>query len=116
MYIYRIQDVDGRGPFKPGFSRKWVCEREDHQNLKSWLDEFGPVHLQAIVGSSVGSGCKTIEQFRRWFTRREYNKLKKFGYRAVKFKIDRILGESDTQCLFSRAKPLNEDLEVIRLY
>lgn len=28
--IYRVQDADGRGPFKPGFSRKWVIDRDDH--------------------------------------------------------------------------------------
>ena len=31
--VYRIQDNEGRGPWKPGFSSQWVIEREDLENL-----------------------------------------------------------------------------------
>ena len=36
--VYRVQDADGRGPFKPGFSHQWVEERADHENLLPWFN------------------------------------------------------------------------------
>lgn len=114
--IYRIQDKDGRGPWKPGFSSKWVEDREDHEKLLPWYVEFGPVHERLLFGEVGGSGCLTLKQLRRWFTASEYETLKKFGYYAVKMEVGRILAESDIQCVFGRAKPLNKDVEGVILY
>ncbi len=116
MKVFRIQDSDGRGPWKPGFSLKWVEHREDHKNLQPWLFEIGPVHLKATRNEHVGCGCKTIEQLKRWITESEYKRLLGFGYKAVKMKIFRILGESKTQCLFARKIPLEENVKVFSLY
>ena len=82
--IYRIQDKDGRGPWKPGFSHRWVEIRPDHNNLPAWYEEFGPLHNYISYGEHCGSGCKTIDQLRRWFTKSEYRTLLKYGYRAVR--------------------------------
>ena len=114
--IYRIQDKDGRGPWKPGFSKKWVEVREDHDNLPSWFFEFGPVHKTAFTWESVGSGCLTIDQLRRWFTESEYKTLLRHGYNAVKMGASRILASSNIQCVFTRNKPLNVDCDVFNLY
>lgn len=114
--VFRVQDKDGRGPWKPGFSHQWVEDREDHNNLKPWFLEFGDVRRLAICGMSLGSGCRTLEQLQRWFTHSEYKTLLKLGYRAVRIKVGRILASSDIQCFFERSKPLNEDAEEIELY
>ena len=114
--VYRIQDKDGRGPWKPGFSRRWVEDRPDHDNLPPWYVEFGPVHHRVLYGEEMGSGCKTLEQLRRWFTPSEYKTLKMHGYRAVRLEVGRILAESGIQCVFGRAKPLREDAVEIELY
>ncbi len=115
--VYRIQDKDGRGPWKPGFSHRWVEDREDHDNLVPWPMEFGPVHKKIFTWESAGSGCQTIEQLRRWFTKSEYETLLSHGYRAVKMEVSRILAASDIQCVFTRSnKPLNCDFEVVSLY
>lgn len=114
--VYRVQDRDGRGPWKPGFSSRWVEPRADHENLPSWYAEFGPVHSKLLYGEEMGSGCRTLEQLRRWFTRSEYKRLREYGYRAVKMEVGRILAESEIQCVFGRAKPLNEDVTGIELY
>jgi hypothetical protein len=39
--VYRVQDVEGRGPWRPGFSRLWVRDRDDHDNLRPWVEQFG---------------------------------------------------------------------------
>lgn len=114
--IYRIQDKDGRGPFKPGFSHKWTEDRPDHMNLVPWALEFGNVLRGSIRGMSIGCGCTTVEQLKRWFTQSEYSKLLTFGYRAVKMDVGRVLGESNIQCVFERCKPLKEDVEPFDLY
>jgi len=116
--IYRIQDSDGRGPFKPGFSHQWINFRKDHRNLRTWAEEFGFefVRDQIIVGETFGCGCKNLDQLKRWFDKSEYEKLKKFGYKAVKMKIDRIIAESEIQCVFGRTYPLNMDVKTIQLY
>jgi hypothetical protein len=114
--IYRIQDKDGRGPWKPGFSHKWVETRPDHDNLIPWMYEFGPVHERACTWEHIGCGCLTIEQLRRWFTESEYRKLLGYGYISVKIKPGRILASNNTQCVFARTIPLKKDIEVFSLY
>ena len=114
--IYRVQGMDGRGPFKPGFSKKWIEDRPDHDNLLPWMVEFGAVHKMACTWENIGCGCLTIEQLRRWFTRTEYEKLLDYGYVAVKMQPSRILARSDIQCVFTRAVPLRHDVQPFMLY
>lgn len=114
--IYRIQDSDGRGPWKPGFSHRWVEDRPDHDNLPPWIIEFWRIDRKLLVGECAGSGCRTIEQLRRWFSKSEYKTLLSYGYRAVRMEVNRILGESEIQLFFGRATPLNQDVIGIKLY
>ncbi len=117
--VFRIQDKDGRGPWKPGFSICWVEDRqeEEYAALLPWPVEFGRAPLnKRIVGMHMGCGCRTLEQMRRWFTPTEYAKLLGYGYHAVKLEAGRILAESDIQCVFERAKPLRDGIEVLELY
>ena len=114
--IYRVQDADGRGPWKPGFSQCWVEDRDDQNNLVPWMVEMGRVEKRAIYGMSVGCGCRTVEQLRRWFTPSEYRTLRRFGYQAVKMEVGRILGESKIQVVFERAKPLRSEVDPVELY
>jgi len=93
--VYRIQDKDGRGPFKPGFSHRWVQSRDDHENLVPWFVEFGPIHKTICTFEVAGTGCESIKQLRRWFTKKEYKRLRGYGYMAVKMDVDRILASSE---------------------
>lgn len=116
--IYRVQDPDGRGPWKPGFSHRWAEDRpkEEYEALVPWPVQFGNVLRHSIVGMSLGCGCRSLEQLRRWFTPKEYATLRSFGYCAVKMETGRILAESDIQCVFERAMPLREGVEPVELY
>lgn len=114
--IFRVQDKNGRGPWKPGFSHKWVEDRDDHDNLLPWYIEFGRVDQELLIGESSGSGCRTVDQLKRWFTESEYRKLKKLGYRAVKMSVNRVIAESDIQLFFGRAKALKKDVQTVCLY
>ena len=114
--VYRVQDREGRGPFKPGFSHRWVQDRPDLENLQPWYVEFGRVDSQVLTGSTCGSACRTLEQLRRWFLKNEYATLQAFGYFAVEISVDRVIAESRVQCFVSRALPFNVDLNQVRLY
>ena len=115
-FIYRIQDASGRGPWRPGFSHHWIEPRSDHKYLKPWFVEFGRVDRLLCNWEYAGSACATVKQLRRWFTRGEYQTLKKFGYRAVKIDVKRVLAMSKIQVVFSRLKPLNVDIDEFELY
>lgn len=119
-HVYRVQDRDGRGPWKPGFSSQWAEDRpeSEYKELKPWPIEFGISNVlrKSIYGMSLGCGCRTLEQLRRWFTPTEYSKLLGFGYAAVKLDIGRVLAESETQIVFERALPLNEGAQTVELY
>jgi hypothetical protein len=117
--IYRIQDNDGRGPWKPGFSHKWVVVRPDHDNLIPWYVEHEGIINELCnyaEGEYIGTGCLNTEQLKRWFTKNEYKWLLRYGYKAVEISDAEVIAESDIQCVFKRLKPLNLDIKKIRLY
>ena len=106
--IYRMQDRNGRGPWKPGFSKQWV-DAGDHIPPPPWQVEFEADFMEAHErGLHIGSGCRTIEGLKKWFTIREKRRLWKLGYSVVALVVDEILGESKNQVLFARRKPLRE--------
>lgn len=116
MTIYRVQDKDGRGPWKPGFSHRWVEDRDDHDNLIAWPIELGNALAGRRNGMHVGCGCQTLEQLRRWFTASEYSTLLGLGYWAVQLEVNRVLAQSQTQCVFERSGPLRQGVVKIELY
>jgi hypothetical protein len=105
--VYRIQDAEGRGPFRPGFSSTWL-DAARHCEFPSWLEEFGwciPADLQA-QGWHFGSACRSVEGIKQWFSRTERRRLERFGYSLVALKPDRILAESERQLVIARRLPL----------
>jgi hypothetical protein len=115
--IYRIQDIEGRGPWRPVFSHKWIEVRDDHNHLIPYYSEFLDVDFSLRKKEcSIGVGCRTIAQLHRWFTRNEYRALLNYGYAAVKLKADRIIAESDIQCVFAQKKPLRKNVTKFALY
>jgi hypothetical protein len=114
--VYRVQDAEGRGPFRPGFSKWWVEERADQENMHPWTWEFGLDAIPKAKGWHVGCACRTLGQLRRWFTSSEYVTLQRFGFHAVSMEANRVLHESEIQLLFQRAKPLRADVSHVDLY
>lgn len=116
-YIYRIQDKDGRGPWKPGFSTVWVEYREDHDNLIPWHFDFAGINMSNIAKhKAYGCGCTSIKHLKRWFTESEYKTLKKHGYHAIKISKYEIIAESDIQCIFTCKKLLQKMGDRFELY
>lgn len=116
--IYRIQDTDGRGPWKPGFGDKWVINRNDHENLLPIMQEFDLRQLKFYIkmGFHVGCGCPSLSLLKRWIIAEEYVTLKSYGYRAVSLKVDHVIEESKTQLIFARSIPISLGAKEIPLY
>ncbi len=118
MRIYRVQDKDGRGPFKPGFSNKWSDETfaPGQKQLPTWMQEFNYTaeKINALDKEAYyGSGVKSIEDIKKWFSETERAKLKELGYFIVSLSAVHPLNESENQVFFSRAIPLNAAKHVI---
>lgn len=116
--VFRVQDRDGRGPWKPGFSDRWVEDRTDAE-----YDALAPFPLEVLLslrrdagGGHMGFGCTSPEQLRLWFRPGEYRWLMRHGYHAVKMEVDAILAASASQCAFARSKPLRAGVERVELY
>lgn len=116
--VFRVQDAEGRGPWRPGFGYRWEGPyRPDLENLKPPWVEFGPgLFAQMVLAEHYGSGCLTQEQLRRWFTEPEYRRLIGLGFQAVELDADRIIAASKIQCFFARWKPLATGAEPFALY
>jgi len=111
--IFRIQDHEGRGPWRPGFSKKWV-DVLGPPPPPPYFEEFPNwqelIKLPKQAGLHHGCGCRSIEQMRRWFTKNEMWKLRRLGFAIVTMDVDEIIAESDNQVIFARLKSLNKDV------
>ncbi len=112
--IYRIQDKDGRGPFKPGLPTFWVDHDNNDEILPPWYLEFPDLVLKK--GYHYGVGCETIDQLQRWFTKNEYEKLLMLGYHAVIIDACEIVASSEIQCVFRKREQLTIGATEFDLY
>jgi len=110
--LLRIQDENGRGPWKPGFSHNWVDDSRRF-DLPPLQEDFG-LDFKPIVeaafqrGLHIGTAVRGPERFNQWFTPSERLKLAMFGYRIVDASSCEILGETNWQALIGSAQPLSE--------
>ena len=115
-HIYRVQDADGRGPFKPGLTDKWLSARGDSDLLPAFsvYDIFDAQHRKKAP--FYGCGCETIEQLKRWFWPDEWRILKKLGYFAVEMPVAEIILNDGNQVFFTRHRALNKAVKTFDLY
>ena len=106
--VCRIQDADGRGPYKPGFSHLW-SEREGGP-LPIYLafpDVIDRAHkIVSKRGGAVGCAFRTLEQASAWFSPTEVLTLAKLGYSLVWIQPEEVLAENDDQLVFWTRIPL----------
>lgn len=109
--VYRIQDSEGRGPFKPGFSHRWTDEEfaPGMGPMPAWGDEFGwdLIKRLGFPNEHFGTAVRSLSDLNKWFSRSEQSRLWRFGYLPVTMRVDRVLAESENQLVFARRRPLN---------
>ena len=107
--VIRVQDAEGRGPYRPGFSRQWsdaigpIC--------KPWWVELGlsmaDAHARMPVGYHYGCGFRSADQLRAWFTNGERKRLNRLGFQVATILPDIVFAETPTQVVFGTREPLN---------
>lgn len=109
--VYRVQDADGRGPFRPGFSKVWMDERffPGMGPLPTWMEEFGVDNIvRRCRGRHIGSAVMKLTDLGRWFSPTERRRLKFHKFNVVSIEADEILAESKNQVVFASVVPLSE--------
>lgn len=107
--VFRIQDREGRGPFRPGFSQMWLDEDIGNRaSLPTWMEEFGLEEATAAMsaGFTVFSAVRTVDKIRDWFSDSERQRLYGFGFYLVEVPNSVVLRESQHQLLCCRQLPL----------
>lgn len=111
--VYRVQGIDGRGPWRPGFSDRWVSD-DDTPLPPPWFEEFGTRIVHGCrPHEALGCGCRSLDQLSKWFKPEELQRLRMLGFHVVRMEVDRILAESENQVVFARSKPLAMDVESV---
>lgn len=110
MRVFRVQDTDGRGPFKPGFSKNWADEQfaPGIKALPTMMEEFGwdLIEREGRAGEHFGTAVRSVDRLNAWFSPTEQRKLEALGFSIVSLIPGRILAESENQLIFARKAPL----------
>jgi len=112
--LLRVQDKDGRGPFRQGVTKLW-CEYNHRlpsvmEDFPDLLDDLRPYHKQGLrIGCGVRGG---YDGLKRWFSESEFQKLDTLGYRVVRVKNYVVVCESESQVIFATKKPLKKLLNM----
>ena len=116
--IFRVQGRDGRGPYAPGFSGRWVdddgpvppptCFEEFGESLSAALDR-----LVAWNGGACGCGLASAEDASLWWTPLERHRLLKLRFNLVRMQVEEIVAESSNQIVFWRKRPLRDGALIV---
>jgi hypothetical protein len=114
--VFRVQDADGRGPWRPGFSVSWIDEDAPVGRLSETVMDLIPVETLCRLPRDrhYGCGCVSREALLEWFTPTERGRLQRFGYRLVTMRVDEVLASSPYQVFFARRRPLADGATVVR--
>lgn len=106
--VFRVQDHEGRGPFRPRISQQWIDESAPTPMFPTWMEEFGWNVFERSggkPGEHFGSACVSISDLCRWFNERERRALGGLGFSIASFSDARILATSPHQVVVARARP-----------
>lgn len=113
---YRVQAVDGRGPWRPGWSHTWIDGAAPEGRLSETIMDLMPIdRLRDLpAGFHYGCACRTLEALCAWFTPVEIQRLSALGFHPVKLNVDQVLAESSWQMLVGRRRPFTDGATRLR--
>ena len=108
--IVRIQDAEGRGPWRPGFSHMWV--RDDtpmkHGAIYAEMPGFGMlVDLAHQRGEHIGCAVRA-GRLHEWFSPGDLRRLRDYGFSLVDASRCRVIAETHSQVVIGSQKPLRK--------
>jgi hypothetical protein len=114
--VFRVQDDDGRGPWRPGFSHHWIDDDAPVGRLAETVMHLLPIQALQMLprDRNYGCACRSKAALLEWFTPVERERLQRFGYRIVRLRVDEVLAESRYQVFFARYRPLASGAVVLR--
>lgn len=107
----RIQDAEGRGPWRPGFSAMWADLEKDDSMCPPVTLDFPQMFAQIAKARRDGLryfGCCVagVRGIHRWFTPLEIARLRALGFRLVDAEPLTPIGVSPSQILGASRLPL----------
>lgn len=104
--IIRVQDKDGRGPWRPGFSKKWI-DKSSIAPLPPCVPKEMMNAIDLQTPGFYGYGCLSIDQLRQWILPSEATRLAKLGFGVVEMDEGQLLYSDAWQVIFRRNIPLS---------
>lgn len=102
--VYRVQDRNGRGPFKPGMTDRW--RDPDGNDFPPVQAEFGLSWREEIPhGWHCGCAFRDVAKAGAWFSPWECDRLAALGYRLIALGGCQVLRESGHQMIVVRRRP-----------
>jgi hypothetical protein len=110
LWAYRVQAADGRGPWRPGFSLRWIDAAAPADRLVETVFDLVPMEQLLNLSRSMhwGSACRSLEHLSQWFTPIERTRLQTLGFHPVQLSYDVVLAESPWQMVIGRARPFSD--------
>lgn len=105
--IIRIQDTDGRGPWRPGFSYQWIGD--DTPTGMPAISHYPKALAAAVCADKRGLhvGCAVYDiDIGKWFSPRDIEKLKSLGFAMVDASRCTVLFSAPGQVLIGSELPL----------
>ena len=108
MIVYRVQDADGRGPWRPGLSRQWVDADAPAGRLVETIFDLIPLDEIRDMRERyyLGCACRTLADLGAWFTPIEKERLRALRFHPVMIQADAVIAESRFQILIGRLRPM----------
>lgn len=109
--LVRVQDGEGRGPYRPGFSDRWVSDRRV-TFFPPIFSELGAARFKRIVDAAhsrgLHIGCAvSARRLSDWFNDEERAKLIALGFRLVRVDECEHLATTQSQRLIGSPNPLH---------
>jgi hypothetical protein len=108
--ILRVQDREGRGPWRPGLAARWSFA-ETAQILPASWEEIPDLHIRVERAAQrgllhVGCAVRGTEGLRLWFNRGELQRLRDLGFSVVRCTDVEVIAETPHQLVIGRRAEL----------
>lgn len=109
--ILRIQDREGRGPYRPGLSQKWTDSWRTsqlppiYQEVPAFAALVNNAHSE---GLHIGCAVRGKDALFEWFSPMEILRLREMGFGIVDATGCEILMETQHQLVIGSKAPLHK--------
>lgn len=91
MYIYRVEDENGYGPY---CNYDVCCQFNHHTNIKTHPNTWNDKHrrfcdiVENNINNKARHGFLNLGSYHRWFSESDKKILREYGFQLVKYQIN----------------------------